>query len=92
MARRYETITELYHETIAGLAAPQVWQSFLTTACHNFRLPFDEQVLLFAQRPDATAVLPIDGKTAGISVSGVGSTVEQQALPSLTGMQWDAPG
>ena len=62
MARRYETITELYHETIAGLAAPQVWQSFLTTACHNFRLPFDEQVLLFAQRPDATAVLPIDGK------------------------------
>ena len=46
MARRYETITELYHETIAGLAAPQVWQSFLTTACHNFRLPFDEQVLL----------------------------------------------
>ena len=58
MARRYETITELYHETIAGLAAPQVWQSFLTTACHNFRLPFDEQVLLFAQRPDATAVLP----------------------------------
>lgn len=28
MARRYETITELYHETIAGLAAPQVWQSF----------------------------------------------------------------
>lgn len=62
MARRYETITELYHETIAGLAAPQVWQSFLTTTCHNFRLPFDEQVLLFAQRPDATAVLPIDGK------------------------------
>ena len=62
MARRYETITELYHETIAGLAAPQVWQSFLTTACHNFRLPFDEQVLLFAPRPDATAVLPIDGK------------------------------
>ena len=62
MARRYETITELYHKTIAGLAAPQAWQSFLTTACHNFRLPFDEQVLLYAQRPDATAVLTIDGR------------------------------
>ena len=62
MARRYETITELYHKTIAGLAVPQTWQSFLTTACHNFRLPFDEQVLLYAQRPDATAVLPIEGK------------------------------
>lgn len=62
MARRYETITELYHKTIACLAAPQAWQSFLTTACHNFRLPFDEQVLLYAQRPDATAVLTIDGR------------------------------
>ena len=62
MARRYETITELYSKTVAGLAAPQAWKSFLTTACHNFRLPFDEQVLLYAQRPDATAVLPIEGK------------------------------
>ena len=62
MARRYETITELYHKTIAGLATPQAWQSFLTTACHNFRLPFDEQVLLYAQRPNATAVLTIDGR------------------------------
>ena len=62
MARRYETITELYRKTVADLAAPQTWQSFLTTACHNFRLPFDEQVLLFARRPDATAVLPIEGK------------------------------
>ena len=62
MARRYETITELHSKTVAGLAAPQAWQSFLTTACHNFRLPFDEQVLLYAQRPDATAVLPIEGK------------------------------
>ncbi len=62
MARRYEIITELYRKTVADLAAPQTWQSFLTTACQNFRLPFDEQVLLYAQRPDATAVLPIEGK------------------------------
>ena len=62
MARKYEIITELYQRTVAGITAPQVWQSFLTTACHNFRLPFDEQVLLFAQRPDATAVLTIEGK------------------------------
>ena len=62
MAKRYETITELYCITVAGLADPKAWQDFLTTACHNFRLPFDEQVLLYAQRPDATAVLPIGGK------------------------------
>ncbi len=61
MARRYEIITELYQRTIAALAQQQQWQRFLNTACYNFRLPFDEQVLLFAQRPDATAVLPIEG-------------------------------
>ena len=62
MARKYELITELYQRTVAGLAAPQEWQRFLTTACRNFRLPFDEQVLVFAQRPDATAVLTIEGR------------------------------
>ena len=62
MARKYELITELYRHTAAGLAAPQEWQRFLTTACRNFRLPFDEQVLVFAQRPDATAVLTIEGR------------------------------
>ena len=41
MARKYEMITELYHRTVAGLTAPSVWQNFLNTACHNFRLPFD---------------------------------------------------
>lgn len=61
MARKYEIITELYQRTMASLTAPSVWQEFLTTACRNFRLPFDEQTLLFAQRPDATAVLPIEG-------------------------------
>ena len=62
MARKYKIITKLYRETILGLMSPQNWQSFLSTACHNFRLPFDEQVLLYAQRPDATAVLPIEGR------------------------------
>ena len=62
MAKKYELITELYHHTVADLMAPQAWQRFLTTACRNFRLSFDEQVLLFAQRPEATAVLEIDGK------------------------------
>lgn len=62
MARKYELITELYQRTVAGLTTPQVWQNYLLTACRNFRLPFDEQILVFAQRPDATAVLTIEGK------------------------------
>ena len=60
MATRYELITELYKRTQKNVAEPQEWQRFLTTACRNFRLSFDEQLLLYAQRPDATAVLEID--------------------------------
>ncbi len=62
MATKYELITERYLNTAGEIAKPEVWPSFLTTACHNFRLSFDKQVLLYAQRPDATAVLPIEGK------------------------------
>ena len=60
MARRYELITELYERTRAAVTSPQEWQKFLTTACRNYKLPFDEQFLLYAQRPDATAVLEIE--------------------------------
>ena len=60
MARRYELITELYQRMQETVTAPQEWQRFLSTACRNYKLPFDEQLLLFAQRPDATAVLEIE--------------------------------
>ena len=60
MAKKYELITELYERTRQGMTEPAQWQRFLTTACRNYRLSFDEQLLLFAQRPDATAVLEIE--------------------------------
>ena len=62
MARKFEVITELYRRTQKRVTDPKEWQRFLRTACYNFRLSFDEQLLLYAQHPDATAVLPIDGK------------------------------
>ena len=63
MARRYELITELYRQSIRKITSrPENWTSFLRSACRNYRLPFDELVLIYAQRPDATAVLPIEGK------------------------------
>ena len=62
MASKYERITDLYLQTVGEVAKPEVWPQFLTTACHNFRLSFDKQILLYAQRPDATAVLPIEGR------------------------------
>ena len=62
MASKYERITDLYLQTAGEVATPEVWPRFLTTACYNFRLSFDKQILLYAQRPDATAVLPIEGR------------------------------
>ena len=60
MAIRYKALTELYHETQRQITAPAEWQYFLSSACRNYRLPFDEQLLVYAQRPDATAVLEIE--------------------------------
>ena len=60
MAQKYELITELYERTRQSVTEPAQWQRFLSTACRNYRLSFDEQLLLFAQRPDATAVLEIE--------------------------------
>lgn len=61
MATRWEQITELFKQTAREVTAtPSSWRAFLTFACRNYRLPFDEQLLVYAQRPDATAVLEIE--------------------------------
>ena len=60
MARRFQEITELYRQEIAALAHADRWTAFLRSACRNYKLPFEEQVLVHAQRPDATAVLEIE--------------------------------
>ena len=45
MARRYELITELYRQSIREITSrPEIWTSFLRSACRNYRLPFDELV------------------------------------------------
>lgn len=58
MANTFEHIRKLYNNTCEDIVrSPTVWQNFLGSACYNFRLPFDEQLLIYAQRPDAKAVL-----------------------------------
>lgn len=62
MAKRYDLITELYGRAIRDITEkPENWMAFLRSACRNFRLPFDEQVLVYVQRPDAVAVLEMEG-------------------------------
>ena len=61
MSRKYELISELYDRTCKTVVSnPQNWQNFLRSACRNYKLRYDEQLLIYAQRPDATAVLEIE--------------------------------
>ncbi|OUP77052.1 hypothetical protein B5F08_09405 [Anaeromassilibacillus sp. An172] len=61
MSTKYERISELYADTCkAVVSSPKKWQEFLKSACRNYKLRFDELLLIYAQRPDATAVLEIE--------------------------------
>ena len=60
MARRFQEITEVYRQELAALARGDKWTAFLRSACRNYKLHFEEQVLVHAQRPDATAVLEME--------------------------------
>ncbi len=61
MAAKYQLITELYQRTGKTVTRnPQAWQNFLSSACHNYKCRFDEQLLIYAQRPDAVAVARIE--------------------------------
>ena len=60
MARKFDLISQLYEDTSKEVMSPDKWAAFLKTACYNYRLRFDEQLLLYAQKPEATAVLPIE--------------------------------
>lgn len=61
MAAKYQLITELYRRTGVAVAKnPQAWQGFLSSACRNYKCRFDEQLLIYAQRPDAVAVVKLE--------------------------------
>ena len=61
MATKYQLITGLYESTIQAVTnTPAAWTAFLRSACRNYKCRFDEQILIYAQRPDATAVLEIE--------------------------------
>ena len=61
MANKYQLITELYRTTLLSVTeTPQAWKAFLRSACNNYKCSFDEQVLIYAQKPEATAVLEME--------------------------------
>ena len=92
MARKYDLISELYDRTCKTVvSSPQNWEAFLTSACRNYKLRFDEQLLVFAQRPDATAVLEIErwngtfGRWVNRGATGIASlTMQAEAASALS--------
>ncbi len=56
LTRKEKQITELYFETTLNVGKnADNWISFLKRASFNYKYRFDEQILIYAQRPDAVA-------------------------------------
>ena len=61
MERTIEWASKIYLETLQEIiSSPQKWKEFLKTACRNYKLKIDDQILLYAQKPNATAILSIE--------------------------------
>ncbi len=61
MATKYKIITELYTETLDNFNRnTDSWLSFLDCASMNYKYPFQDQVLIYAQKPTARACADIE--------------------------------
>ena len=73
MPTKFQFITELYDQTVRSVTSSyKSWTGFLSAACYNYKCSFDEQILIYAQRPDAT-----DGTVS----LAAGSIAVRKALP-----------
>ena len=55
--RKYDLISALSEETARRVARnDESWKKYLNTASGLYKYPFKDQLLIYAQRPDATAV------------------------------------
>ena len=61
MASKLRLITDLYGETLTQISKnPDDWMSFLECAAMNYKYPFNDKVLIYAQRPEAVACAKIE--------------------------------
>ena len=61
MAKKLDSIVELAAQKTREISANSGnYMAFLTTAAHNFKYDFRDQLLIYAQKPDATACAQID--------------------------------
>lgn len=61
MANKYQLINEMASETLKEITQNgESWIKFLNTASNNYKYSFNEQVLIYAQKPNATACADIE--------------------------------
>ena len=61
MPNKYQLVNEMANETLKDItSSSENWIKFLNTASNNYKYSFNEQVLIYAQKPDATACADIE--------------------------------
>lgn len=60
MANKTQQIFELSQEAARELSGVDNWTAFLRSAAWQYKYPFEDQLLIYAQRPDATACASLD--------------------------------
>ena len=95
MATTLVDIKEVYNETIANITSDsRKWQSFLSCASRNYKYDFDEQLLIYAQRPTAIACASYDTWNSKLNRiikkghSGIALITEKYGKPSIRYV-WD---
>lgn len=95
MATTLVDIKEVYNETIADITSDsRKWQSFLSCASKNYKYDFDEQLLIYAQRPTAVACASYDVWNSKLNRiikkghSGIALITEKNGNPSIRYV-WD---
>ena len=90
MPRKIDVITELYKKTIKELtSSPQSWKAFLETAAFQYKYDFRDQVLIYAQRPKATACAEFEmwNETFGRRIKAGSSALKSLALTDCLSMR-----
>jgi len=85
MPNKYQVITEMEAEHLRTLTVnTDHYMDFLTTAANNFKYSFQEQLLIFAQKPDATACAEVSwwnkhGRWVNRNTKGIALLVDTDA-------------
>ena len=90
MATKYKIITELYTETLDNFNRnTDSWLSFLDCASMNYKYPFQDQVLIYAQKPTARACADIETwnrtlkRWVNKGAKGIALLTEENGYPHL---------